>query len=170
MRKLIVTMLIAALLLTGCQMAREEDEKKTTADPLVGVLITTLSAAEDWDGDRLDAKNGEFAFGKAVLFPTVDDTICENDSLTILAVINKLLPYVQTNISLVDLISLASIGLQMDMNAIEQFRIPADRTFEAGMFGNVWCVKPNFEKNAQLLYDFIYNDDSTIPERNRENK
>ena len=76
MRKLIGIMLIAALLLTGCQMAREEDEKKTTADPLVGALITTLSAAEDWDGDRLDAKNGEFAFGKAVLFPTVDDTIC----------------------------------------------------------------------------------------------
>ena len=100
----------------------------------------------------------------------IAEKLSANDSLTILAVINKLLPYVQTNISLVDLISLASIGLQMDMNAIEQFRIPADRTFEAGMFGSVWCVKPNFEKNAQLLYDFVYNDDSTIPERNRENK
>lgn len=76
MRKLMGIMLIAALLLTGCQMAREEDEEKTTADPLVGALITTLNAAEDWDGDRLDAENGEFAFGKAVLFPTVDDTIC----------------------------------------------------------------------------------------------
>lgn len=104
------------------------------------------------------------------LLTVIAEKLSENDSLTILAVINKLLPYVQTNISLVDLISLASIGLQMDMNAIEQFRIPADRTFEAGMFGNVWCVKPNFKKNAQLLYDFIYNDDSTIPERNRENK
>ena len=56
MRKLIGIMLIAALLLTGCQMAREEDGEKTTADPLVGALITTLSAAEDWDGDRLDVK------------------------------------------------------------------------------------------------------------------
>lgn len=74
MRKLIGILLIAALLLTGCQMAREEE--KTTADPLVGALITTLNADEDWDGDRLDAENGKFAFGKAVLFPTVDDTIC----------------------------------------------------------------------------------------------
>lgn len=97
------------------------------------------------------------------LLTVIAEKLSENDSLTILAVINKLLPYVQTNISLVDLISLASIGLQMDMNAIEQFRIPADGTFEAGMFGSVWCVKPNFKKNAQLLYDFVYNDDSTIP-------
>ena len=104
------------------------------------------------------------------LLTVIAEKLSENDSLTILAVINKLLPDVQTNISLVDLISLASIGLQMDMNAIEQFRIPADGTFEAGMFGSVWCVKPNFKKNAQLLYDFVYNDDSTIPERNRENK
>ena len=24
------------------------------------------------------------------------------------------------------------------------------------MFGDTWCIKPNFEKNARLLHDFIY--------------
>ena len=38
------------------------------------------------------------------------------------------------------------------------------------MFGNVWCIKPDFEKNAELLHDFIYNDDSTVAEMNRENR
>ena len=94
----------------------------------------------------------------------------DNDSLTILSVINKLMPYVQTNISLVDLISLASVGLQMDMDSIQQFRIPADGTYESGMFDGVWCVKPNFEKNAELLYDFIYNGNDSLTERNRENQ
>ena len=104
------------------------------------------------------------------LLTEIAKKLSENNSLTILSVINELLPYVQTNIALVDLISLSSVGLQMDMDSVEQFRIPADGTFESGMFDGVWCVKPNFDKNADLLYDFIYNNDSELTERNRENQ
>ena len=57
------------------------------------------------------------------LLTVIAEKLSENDSLTILAVINKLLPYVQTNISLVDLISLASIGLQMERAAAVRFRL-----------------------------------------------
>ncbi len=104
------------------------------------------------------------------LLTEIAKKLSQNSSLTILSVINKLLPYVKTNIPLVDLITLSSIGLQMDMDSIEQFRIPADGTYESGMFDGVWCVKPNFDKNAELLYDFIYNDNSELTERNRENQ
>lgn len=93
-----------------------------------------------------------------------------NDSVTILGVINKLMPYVKTNISLPDLVGLAAVGLKMDLSSIQQFRLPADKTYKSGMFGSVWCIKPDFEKNAELLHDFIYNDDSTVAEMNRENQ
>ena len=75
---------------------------------------------------------------------------------TLLTIVNVLLEYVETNLSLVEIMSLAGVGLSADLAGAEQFRLPADGTFESGMYGEVWCIKPNFEKNAKLLHDFIY--------------
>ena len=44
----------------------------------------------------------------------------------------------------------------MEIEDVEQFRIPADGTFESGMFNGVWCIRPNFEENQRLLKEFIY--------------
>ncbi len=104
------------------------------------------------------------------LLTEIASKLAENNAATILAVINELMPYVKTNISLVDLISLASFGLQLDMDSVEQFRLPVDGTYDSGTFDGVWCIKPNFEKNAEMLHDFIYNNNSALAERNRESK
>ena len=77
---------------------------------------------------------------------------------TLLTVATTLLNYVDTNLSLSEIMAIASAGLQLDMDSVEQFRVPADGTFESGMYGSVWCIKPNFEKNAKLLHSFIYED------------
>jgi len=78
------------------------------------------------------------------------------NAATIVGVVNSLLPYVETNLSLTDLMQLGYVGLQLDLSGIEQFRVPADGTFDSGIFDGLWCIKPNFEKNKALLYDFIY--------------
>jgi hypothetical protein len=52
--------------------------------------------------------------------------------------------------------SLAGVGLSADLAGAKELRLPADGTFESGMFGNVWCIKPNFEKNKKILREFIY--------------
>lgn len=75
---------------------------------------------------------------------------------TLLTIVDTLLGYVDTNLSLVELMSLASVGLTSDLSNVQQLRLPADGTFESGMYGTVWCIKPNFKKNAQLLREFIY--------------
>lgn len=80
----------------------------------------------------------------------------ENNPMSIVGVINTLLPFVETNLDLSDLMTLAYVGLNMDMTNIEQLRLPADGTFDAGTFDGVWCIKPNFDKNKAILYDFIY--------------
>lgn len=80
----------------------------------------------------------------------------ELNVLTIASMLTTLLPYVETSLGFNDLISLASIGLQMDFAAVEELRLPADGTFDSGTFDGVWCIKPNFEKNQRLLKDFIY--------------
>ncbi len=76
--------------------------------------------------------------------------------VSLVSVINSLLPYVETNLSIGEMASLAAIGLQLDLDGIEQLRLPADGTFEAGTFDGVWCIKADFEKNTRILHKFIY--------------
>lgn len=75
---------------------------------------------------------------------------------TLLAVVDTLLDYVDTNLSLTDIMSVGTLGLTLDLDSVSEFRIPADGHFDAGTFGNVWCIKPDFEANTKLLHDFIY--------------
>ena len=75
---------------------------------------------------------------------------------TVVGVIMKLLGCVETNMNMTQLMTIAAAGLQMDMDNIPQFRIPADNTFKSGTFDGVWCIKPDFNANRQLLQQFIY--------------
>lgn len=74
----------------------------------------------------------------------------------LVSLITDLLPNVETNLSFTDLVSLAMTGLQLDLSGVEQFRVPVDGTFDSGTFNGTWCIKPNFEKNAAKLREFIY--------------
>jgi len=75
---------------------------------------------------------------------------------TLLTIVNVLMEYVETNLSLVDIMSLAGVGLSADLENVQQLRLPADGTFQSGMFGNVWCIKPDFDENKKILREFIY--------------
>jgi len=79
-----------------------------------------------------------------------------NNIIAIAGVVNALLPYVETNLDLAEMMQLAYVGLQMDMTTVQQLRLPADGTFASGTFDGVWCIKPDFDKNSELLYKFIY--------------
>jgi hypothetical protein len=67
-----------------------------------------------------------------------------------------MLQYVETNLSFDEIMSIASVCMKADLNKLSEFRVPADGTFDAGMFGRTWCIKPDFEANAQALHKFIY--------------
>lgn len=55
-----------------------------------------------------------------------------------------------------ELEDLAMAFMVMEIEDVEQFRIPADGTFESGTFDGVWCIRPNLEKNQAILKQFIY--------------
>ena len=78
------------------------------------------------------------------------------DAAELLKLVPKLLGMTETNLSMGEAMALATLCKNSDMSAIQQYRIPADGTYKDGMFGDTWCIKPNFEKNARLLHDFIY--------------
>ena len=77
---------------------------------------------------------------------------------TLLTIVTTLMGYVDTNLSLTEIMTIASVGMKLDMGSVEQYRVPVDGTFDSGTFNGVWCIKPNFEKNTTLLHSFIYGD------------
>ena len=93
---------------------------------------------------------------RTVLMAMAKKIMSGANASNVISVIDVLLEYVDTNISLLELMSLARVGLSADLENIQEMRLPADGTYESGMFGNVWCIKPDFKKNARLLEEFIY--------------
>lgn len=80
----------------------------------------------------------------------------DENGTSLLSLVPTLLKYVETNMAITELMTLAYIGLQMDMDNIQQYRIPADNTYESGTYDGVWCIKADLKKNAKLLKKFIY--------------
>ena len=87
---------------------------------------------------------------------TIAKQLQEQGMLMLTTMIPGLLQYVETNLTFDQVMTLAATGMGLDMGKITQFRVPADGTYEAGMFGTTWCIKPDFEENARQLHAFIY--------------
>ena len=63
---------------------------------------------------------------------------------------------VTTSLEQEELKELATAFMVMDVEYVEQFRIPADGTFQSGTFDGIWMIRPDFEANKSLLKEFIY--------------
>lgn len=87
---------------------------------------------------------------------TIAKRLQQEDAGTLVAVVTNMMKYVETNMDLKQLMTLAYVGLQMDMDNIGQFRVPADNTFKSGTFDGVWSIHADNAKNAALVRQFIY--------------
>ena len=83
----------------------------------------------------------------------------EMDAAELLKLMPTLLGMTETNLSLGEAMTLATMCADTDMDAIQQYRVPADDTFQSGYFGSVWCIKPDFEENTRLLHQFIFGEE-----------
>ena len=82
--------------------------------------------------------------------------IQDMDVNDLMEIVDVLTAKISTNLKPEELKTLATAGLVMEIDDVEQNRIPVDGTFKSGMFGDTWMIKPDFAKNASLLHDFIY--------------
>ncbi len=87
---------------------------------------------------------------------TIAKRLQQENLFSLAGIVTNLLQYVTTNMGFDEIMSIASACMKADLGALSQFRIPADNTYEDGMFGNTWCIKPDFGENARLLHEFIY--------------
>ena len=76
--------------------------------------------------------------------------------LRLAGIVTTMLQYVETNLAFNEIMDIAGVCMKMDLNKMSEFRIPADGTYDSGMYGNTWCIKPDFEANAKALHAFIY--------------
>ena len=76
--------------------------------------------------------------------------------LALAGIVTNMLQYVETNLGFNEIMAIAGVCMKLNLSKLEEFRIPADGTYQDGMFGNTWCIKPDFEANTQALREFIY--------------
>jgi len=63
---------------------------------------------------------------------------------------------ITTSLDQEELKELATAFMVLDVEYVEQFRIPADGTFQSGTFDGIWMIRPDFEANKAQLKAFIY--------------
>ena len=79
---------------------------------------------------------------------------------TIASVVLTLLSYVETNLTMSEILQLSSIGLQLDMDAVQQLRLPVDGAFWSAEINGAKVIEIDFRKNTEELYRFIYGEDA----------
>lgn len=68
----------------------------------------------------------------------------------------SLMPYVETSLTKIEIITLALDVLKYDTDSIEQLRLPADGLYKNQKIRGMYVLVPDLEKNKNLLHDFIY--------------
>jgi len=133
--------------LSGMEKLQESGEKVH----LNGNQATAYARIRQIDSDYVRVERQ-----RIVLMAMAKKIMSGVNAKNVISVIDVLMEYVDTNIGLMEIISLARLGLSADMDNIQELRLPADGTYESGTFDGVWCIKPDFKKNAKLLKEFIY--------------
>lgn len=72
--------------------------------------------------------------------------------------VSTMLPYVETNLSKTEILSLGISVLGFKNKDIIQYRLPVDGTYESKRIDGMAVLVPDLEKNKVLLHDFIYGD------------
>lgn len=78
------------------------------------------------------------------------------DADALVGVIMKLLENVETNMDLTQIMTIAAAGLQINLDAVEQFRIPVDLAYKSSGEGDTLRIHINTDINRRLLQQFIY--------------
>lgn len=82
---------------------------------------------------------------------------------------SAIFPYVETNMTNTEIITLGTAVLGFKDKTIYQYRIPADGTFTSPTIKKMSVLVPDFDANKKLLHEFLYNSDGNIDDEVVEN-
>lgn len=74
----------------------------------------------------------------------------------LMGLVEDIMAHVETSLDNEEMKDLAMTGLSVEIENVEQFRVPADGTYQGKMFGDAWMIEANLDENTRLLREFIY--------------
>ena len=89
------------------------------------------------------------------LLITIARQLQQQDLLTLANVVASLFEYVETNLTIEQIMAIAGVCMNTNLDEMSELRLPVDGTFDAGTFNGTWCIKPNFEANTEALHTFL---------------
>lgn len=138
--------------------AERKDLNKRKPNPLLeSTGKVTLNGSQVLAYSRIRHIDNDFqrtARQREIMFAILKK--CKNISLTSYpAVISDLSSNVQTNLSTMEMLSIAKYLLTLDMNNLNDFRVPIDGTTKDNLNG-VYHLDWDKEANVKALHEFIY--------------
>ena len=67
-----------------------------------------------------------------------------------------ILPSVETNMSLSELLKISGKIIASDLDTLKELRIPIDGSYKSGTYNGTYSIRPDFEENTAALHEFIY--------------
>jgi len=67
-----------------------------------------------------------------------------------------ILPSVETNLNLSELIKIGGKIISSDLDTLKELRIPIDGSYKSGTYDGVYSIRPDFDENIAALQKFIY--------------
>ena len=144
----------------------EEDAKSTdggrayTISPVSSGSQVLLNGKQVLSYCRIRKSDSDYArtSRQRTVLVTVAKRLQQENVFSLGGIVADMLQYVETNLSLDQIMAIVGTCAGMDLDQMTEMRIPADDTFESGMFGTTWLIKPDFKENKRLLHEFIYGD------------
>ena len=130
----------------------QEDVSEGESVHLTGEQATSYVRIRSIGGDQ------QRTHRQRTVLVAMAETLSETSLWGMVSVGMTMLDYVETNLSLGDMVDLCRTALDVDLAGVQQLRIPADGAYTFGTeeksgLSVVWA---NFEKNTDILHDFIY--------------
>ena len=87
---------------------------------------------------------------------TIARQLQQQDLLGMAGIVSGMFQYVQTNLTLDEIMAIAGTCLSADLDSLAELRLPVEGAYQSGTFNGTWCIRPNFDENIRQLHQFIY--------------
>lgn len=113
--------------------------------------------------DNLHDDFGRIARQKTVL-NSIFAKLKDQSLPKLVQVMDSILPLVSTDIPANDFKIMLNMAIDIKPTSIESFRLPADDAYELQIIRKKQVIVPDYEKNKELLHNFIFEDAVAVPE------
>ena len=88
------------------------------------------------------------------LLVTIARQLQQKDLLSLAGILSGMMQYVETDLELDDIMTIAGVCMNANLDAMEELRLPVEGTYQAGTFNGTWCIQPDFAANIDALNRF----------------